>query len=104
MAKKPIVIGGFTKEQREKELEKIKAKYEKKGYKYLSYEDNGAIKSVAIFEVDQAILRKEKSKQLIAIGIGFLIISAILFIKATNAEKENQTTNTNSTTKEAIKY
>lgn len=102
MTKKPIVIGGFTKEQREKELEKTKIKYEKKGYKFLSYEDNGPMKSAALFEVDPAILRKEKSKQLIVLGIGFLIISAILFVKANNAQKENQTEN--NTKKETINY
>ena len=30
MALKNIVVGGFSKEQREKELERVKVKYEKK--------------------------------------------------------------------------
>ena len=81
MATKNIVIGGFSKEQREKELEKTKAKFEKKGYKFLKYEENGALKSVAVFEVNEAILRKEKSMQFIVMGVGFLIIAAILQFK-----------------------
>lgn len=58
MAIKNIVIGGFSKEQREKELEKTKAKFEKKGYKFLKFEENGTLKSVAVFQVDEAILKK----------------------------------------------
>ncbi|UTJ05723.1 hypothetical protein [Arcobacter roscoffensis] len=79
MAIKNIVIGGFTKEQREKELEKTKVKLSKKGYKFLKFEEKGALKSVAIFEVDEAILKKEKSMQLIVVGVGFMIIAAILY-------------------------
>lgn len=79
MAIKNIVIGGFTKEQREKELEKTKDKLLKKGYKFLKFEEKGALKSVAIFEVNEAILKKEKSMQLIVIGVGFMIIAAILY-------------------------
>lgn len=79
MAIKNIVIGGFTKEQREKELEKTKDKLLKKGYKFLKFEEKGALKSVAIFEVDEAILKKEKSMELIVIGVGFMIIAAILY-------------------------
>jgi len=79
--KKNIVIGGFSKEQREKELEKRKIKLGKKGYKFLKYKENGASKSVAVFEVDEAILKKEKSMQLIVMGVGFLIIAAILQFK-----------------------
>lgn len=82
MAKKPIVVGGFSEEQRKKELEKVKKKYEKKGYKFLEYIDNGTLKSTAIFEVDESILKKEKSQQLIVIGIGFMVIAAILFFKS----------------------
>jgi len=76
---KNIVIGGFTKKQREKELEKAKAKYTKRGYKFVSFEENGALKSLASFEVDEAILRKEKSQQLILAGFGFMALSAVLF-------------------------
>ncbi|MGM0519998.1 MAG: hypothetical protein ACQERD_10185 [Campylobacterota bacterium] len=78
MAIKNIVIGGFNKEQREKELEKIKAKLSKKGYKFLKFEENGTLKSVASFEVDEATLKKEKSKQFIIIGIVLIII--LIFI------------------------
>ena len=84
MAKKNIVVGGFSKEQRQKELERVKTKYEKKGYKFLKYIDNGTLKSIAVFEVSDSILKKEKSAQLIVVGVGFLIISAILFIKSSN--------------------
>lgn len=84
MAKKNIVVGGFSKEQREKELQKVKKKYEKKGYKFLEYLDNGTLKSVAVFEVSDYIIKKERSLQLIVVGIGFLIISAILFIKSSS--------------------
>jgi hypothetical protein len=80
--KKNIVVGGFSKEQREKELEKIKLKYSKKGYKFLNYIDNGALKSIAIFEVDESILRKEKSIQLIITGGLFLLLALALYIKA----------------------
>ncbi|MFA6740325.1 MAG: hypothetical protein WCR78_02435 [Arcobacteraceae bacterium] len=84
MAKKNIVVGGFSKEQREKELEKVKTKYEKKGYKFLQYLDNGTLKSIAVFEVSDAIIKKERSTQLIVVGVGFLIISAILYFKSMN--------------------
>ena len=84
MAKKNIVVGGFSKEQREKELEKVKTKYEKKGYKFLQYLDNGTLKSIAVFEVSDAIIKKERSAQLIVVGVGFLIISAILYFKSIN--------------------
>lgn len=80
--KKSIVIGGFTKEQREKDLEKIKQKYSKRGYKFLNYMDNGALKSIAVFDVDESILRKEKSIKLISLGVFFLVLSAILYIRA----------------------
>ncbi len=80
--RKQIVVGGFTKEQREKELGKIKAKYSKKGYVFLDYIDNGSLKSVAVFEVDELLLRREKGRNLVLLGIFFLVISAILYIKA----------------------
>lgn len=79
---KEIVVGGFTKEQREKELVKVKEKYSKKGYKFLEYIDNGTLKSVAIFDVDENLIRKERSKNLILLGVFFLVISAIMYIKA----------------------
>ena len=80
--KKNIVVGGFTKEQREKELEKIKIKYSNKEYKFINYVDNGKLKSVAVFEVDEYILKKEKSQKLMFIGGFFLLISLILYLKA----------------------
>lgn len=80
--KKNIVIGGFSKEQREKELEKIKEKFSKKGYEFIEYIDNGALKSVAVFEVDELIIRKEKQKNLFILAGFFLLLSAVLFIKA----------------------
>ena len=84
MALKNIVVGGFSKEQREKELERVKTKYEKKGYKFLKYIDNGTLKSIAVFEVSATIIRKERSAQLLVLGAGFLIISAILYFKSMN--------------------
>lgn len=78
--KKNIVVGGFTKAQREKELEKIKAKYKKKDYKFIEYIDNGSLKSIAIFEVNASILKKEKSQKLIGTGILFLILAVVLYI------------------------
>lgn len=83
--KKAFIVGGFTQKQREKELEKVKDKYSKKGYKFIEYIENGAMKSTAMFEVDASIIKKERSKQLIVIGLGFLLIAAILFIKSTGA-------------------
>ena len=84
MALKNIVVGGFSKEQREKELERVKTKYEKKGYKFLKYIDNGTLKSIAVFEVSASIIRKERSAQLLVLGAGFLIISSILYFKSMN--------------------
>ena len=80
--KKNIVIGGYTKEQREKELEKIKIKYSKRCYTFINYIDNGKLKSVAVFEVDETILRKEKSQKLLMIGAFFFLLSIILYIKS----------------------
>ncbi len=79
---KEIVVGGFTKEQREKELEKIKLKYDKKGYRFLDYIDKGALKSVAVFDVDEESLRKEKARNLLIAAGFFLLIAAILFVKS----------------------
>ncbi len=80
--KKNIVVGGYTKEQREKQLEKIKTKYSNKGYKFINYIDNGKLKSVAVFEVDEYILKKEKSQKLLMVGGFFLLIALILYMKA----------------------
>ncbi|MEN8718394.1 MAG: hypothetical protein ABF301_07055 [Sulfurovum sp.] len=78
---KEIVVGGFSKEQREQNLEKIKTKYTKKGYKFLKYIDNGTLKSVAVFDVDESILRKEKSKNLYILSGFFLLLSLYLFLQ-----------------------
>lgn len=80
--KKSIIVGGVSTEQREKELEKIKAKYMKRGYKFIDYIDNGTLKSVAVFEVDESILKKEKSKKLFIASGFFFLLAIVLFIKA----------------------
>lgn len=80
--KKPIVVGGFSVEQRQRELEKLKIKLGKKGYKFLGYHEAGALKSTAVFEVDESVLKKEKSQKLIVVGVGFMIVALILFLKA----------------------
>ncbi|MDC7249982.1 MAG: hypothetical protein PQJ49_08725 [Sphaerochaetaceae bacterium] len=80
--KKQIVIGGFSKEQRIKELEKTKKKYSKKGYKFLEYIENGALKSIAIFEVNENIIKKEKATNLILLGVFFIALAVIMYIKA----------------------
>lgn len=90
MAKKTIVVGGFTKAQREKELEKVKKKYQKKGYKYQEYIDNGALKSTAIFEVDDSILKKEKSKQFITFGVILLFVAFIIYPSSGNTKVINK--------------
>ena len=80
--RKEIVVGGFTKEQREQNLEKIKKKHEKKGYQYIDYIDNGTLKSVAVFEVDEAVLKKEKMMNLFLYAGFFMLLSIYLFVKA----------------------
>jgi len=79
--KKNIVVGGFTKEQREKNLEKLKEKYSKKGYKFFQYIDNGKLKSIAVFDVDENIIRKEKQKTLYIYAGFFLLLSLYLYIQ-----------------------
>lgn len=80
--KKVIAVGGFTPEQRQKKLEAIKIKYTKKGYEYKSYLENGALKSVAVFEVSEAIAKKEKGQNLLLLGAFFLALSGILYYKS----------------------
>ena len=80
--RKNIVVAGFSKAQRDQELEKMKMKYDKKGYTYIDYVDNGTLKSVAVFEVDETILRKEKSQKLFIVSASFLVIALILYIRA----------------------
>ena len=77
--KKNIVVGGFNKEQRENNLEKIKDKYSKKGYEFFEYIDNGRLKSIAVFDVDENILRKEKQKTLYIYAGFFLLLSVYLY-------------------------
>lgn len=86
MAKKNISVAGFTKDQRIKELEKIKKKYSKKGYEFVEYIDDGVTKSIAIFEVDDSILKKEKSKNLITIGIVVMIFAFLIYPKDNSME------------------
>lgn len=81
MAKKNISVAGFTKNQRTKELEKIKKKYSKKGYEFVEYIDDGVTKSIAIFEVDDSILKKEKSRKLITMGIIVMIFAFLIYPK-----------------------
>ena len=80
--KKPIVVSGFSEEQRKKELEKLKIKLGKKGYKFLGYHEAGALKSTAVFEVDERVLRKERSLKLIVVGVGFMVAALIMYVKA----------------------
>ncbi len=85
MVKKTITVSGLTTKQREKELEKVKSKYEKKGYTFIEYIDNGMTKSNAIFEVDEAILKKEKKNKII------IIVSIVLiFILASLSSPDNE--------------
>ncbi len=86
MAKKTITVSGLTEKQREKELEKVKSKYEKKGFKFIEYIDNGMTKSTAIFEVDEAILKKEKTNKIILFVI---IISVIIYISTSSSSTKN---------------
>jgi hypothetical protein len=83
--KKNISISGLTQIQREKELEKIKIKYEKKGYNFVEYRDNGMAKSIAIFDVDESILKKEKPSKILLFFI-LIFISLSLAIYAINSK------------------
>lgn len=80
--RKNIVVGGFSKNQRDEELEKIKIKYSNKGYKFIDYIDNGTLKSVVVFEVDEIILKKEKSIKLFITAGFFIFISLVLYLNA----------------------
>ena len=79
---KNIVVGGFNKEQRENNLEKLKKKYTKKGYKFLRFKENGALKSIAVFEVNENILKRDKAKSLYIVAGIFILLSVYLFVKA----------------------
>ena len=91
--KKNIQVSGFTKAQRLKDLEKIKTKYLKKDYKFIEYIDDGITKSIAIFEVDEKIIKKEKNKKITIAVVSLLIIVFFIFstTKETNfLEKTNK--------------
>jgi len=87
MAKKTITVSGFTKDQREKDLEKIKKKYEKNGYVFVEYIDDGMTKSTAIFEVDEAILKKEKLVKMVLTIVIVFFIALISFSSSGNEKK-----------------
>ena len=78
--KKNIDIVGFTEKQRLNELEKVKAKYTKKGYTFVDYTDNGMTKSFATFEIDEANIKQSGGlfiKILFSVGIGIIILMVI---------------------------
>ncbi len=96
--KKNIQVSGFTKVQRLKSLEKIKSKYLKKDYKFIEYIDDGITKSMAIFEVDEKIIKKEKKrKTIIVIGSLFIIVFLIF---TNNLEKTNKDTQSHNISKQ----
>ncbi len=79
MIKKTISVSGLTKKQREKDLIKVRAKYEKKGYVFFEYIEDGITKSTAIFNVDESILKKDKKNKIISAVAFIIIISLIIF-------------------------
>jgi hypothetical protein len=88
--KKNISVSGLTKNQRLKELEKIKTKYQKKGYVFIEYIDNGMTKSIAIFEISEENFKKEKFTLYKNISIFFVILIAIsFFINSDNNDGSN---------------
>ena len=97
--KKNISVSGLTKNQRLKKLEKIKTKYQKKGYVFIEYIDNGITKSIAIFEISEENLKKNKSTLYKNISIFFVILIAISFFinsdnnDGTNMVEENKIEN-----------
>ena len=89
--KKNIDIAGFTQKQRLDELERIKTKYEKKGYKYIDYTDNGMTKSFATFEIDEANIKQGSGIfKKIFLSIIVVIIVLIIIAPSDNEEKETQ--------------
>ncbi|RXI27680.1 hypothetical protein [Aliarcobacter trophiarum] len=88
--KKNIDITGFTQKQRLDELEKIKTKYEKKGYTYIDYTDNGMTKSFATFEIDEANI-KQGSGIFTKIFLGIIIVIIVLIIMTPSDNKEKET-------------
>lgn len=85
--KKNIDIVGFTEKQRLDELERVKAKYEKKGYTYIDYTDNGMTKSFATFEIDEANI-KQGSGIFKKIFLGIMVVIIVLIIIAPSDNKE----------------
>ena len=88
--KKNIPVAGITKNQRLKELEKIKNKYEKKGYLFIEYIDDGMTKSIAIFEIDENNI-KQSSGLFTKIFLGFILIIIVLIIISPTKPIENNT-------------
>ena len=88
--KKIIDIAGFTQKQRLDELERIKTKYEKKGYKYIDYTDNGMTKSFATFEIDEANI-KQGNGLFTKIFIIFFVVIVGWFILSPDEPLENKT-------------
>lgn len=78
--KKNIDIVGFTEKQRLDELERVKAKYEKKGYTYIDYTDNGMTKSFATFEIDEANIKKGNGLFTKIFIIFFVVIVGLLIL------------------------
>jgi hypothetical protein len=90
--KKNISVSGLTKNQRLKELEKIKTKYQKKGYIFIEYIDNGMTKSIAIFEISEENLKKNKSTLLKKSVIFFMVLAAIIYFSINSNDYNNNTT------------
>lgn len=86
--RKEIPVIEFSEEKRLQELEKVKAKYEKRGYVFVEYIEKGKANSVAVFEVDEAILKKESKKRNIILGI--ITIAVLWFIFAPEQSPEEQ--------------
>ena len=89
--RKNIDIAGFTEKQRLDELERVKAKYSKKGYTFVNYTDHGMTKSFATFEIDEANIKQGSGLfKKIFLGIIVVIIVLIIIAPSDNEEKETQ--------------
>ena len=86
--RKNIDIAGFTQKQRLDELERVKAKYSKKGYTFVNYTDHGMTKSFATFEIDEANIKQGSGIfKKIFLGIIVVIIVLIIIAPSDNEEK-----------------
>ena len=86
--RKNIDIAGFTEKQRLDELERVKAKYSKKGYTFVNYTDDGMTKSFATFEIDEANIKQGSGIfKKIFLGIIVVIIVLIIIAPSDNEEK-----------------